>query len=238
MNDPAIQLRNVSCHYGVRKSSPASVFWALSDLSFDIPSGCSLGVVGNNGAGKSTLLALLAGIISPDTGTLELGDRTATLLTLNAGFEPNLSGQDNAMLSGMLLGIPRRKVKQCLEPICEFSGLGDFFLEPVRTYSAGMRARLGFAVSVYLEPDILLIDEVVGVGDNEFRLRSSNIIKNRLKSSQTVVLVSHNLQFIQATCDRTLWLGQGAVRALGETPEVLDAYRSDLEAARASARKA
>lgn len=225
MTADGLVLDNVGCHYGwFQGSGGRDLFWALKNLSLTITDGMSLGVVGNNGAGKSTLLSVLAGIISPDQGSVELGGRTATLLSLNAGLDPNLSGRNNAVLSGLLLGVPRRKIKRELDSIKAFSGLGEFFDRPARTYSAGMRARLGFAAAVYLEPDILLIDEVVGVGDMAFREKSAGVIQNRMTSSQTVVLVSHSLPFVRLYCDHVLWLEEGKMKAFGDRDEVLDAY--------------
>ncbi|MEM7708738.1 MAG: ABC transporter ATP-binding protein [Pseudomonadota bacterium] len=220
-----IVLKDVGCHYGWRRGAKGKdLFWALRDLNLEIPDGTSLGVVGNNGAGKSTLLSLLAGIISPDCGHIELGGRTATLLSLNAGLDPNLTGRSNAILSGLLLGVSRKKIHRELDNIQAFSGLGEFFDQPARTYSTGMRARLGFAVTVYLEPDILLIDEVIGVGDMAFREKSAGVIKARMASSQTVILVSHSLPYVRLYCDTALWLDNGKMKAFGDCDEVLDAY--------------
>ncbi|MFK7957283.1 MAG: ABC transporter ATP-binding protein [Lysobacterales bacterium] len=225
MSSKGIELTGVGCHYGRFKGSRGNeLFWALKDLSFTIADGMSLGVIGNNGAGKSTLLAVLAGIVSPDLGEVKLGGRSATLLSLNAGLDPALSGRNNAVLSGLLLGVSRKRIKAEMDNIREFSGLGEFFDRPAHTYSAGMRARLGFAVAVYLEPDVLLIDEVVGVGDMAFRQKSAGVIQDRMSSSQTVVLVSHSLPLMRLYCDHVLWLDHGKIKALGERDEVLDAY--------------
>ena len=154
-----------------RASSGAGVFWALKDVSFDLYPGESLGVVGRNGCGKSTLLKILAGITRPDKGSISGEPLSATLLALQLGFLPYLTGRENAMLSGMMLGLTRSGIAERIEAIAEFAELGDFFDEPIAEYSAGMRARLGFAVAFQLDPDILLIDEVLGVGDAQFRER-------------------------------------------------------------------
>lgn len=228
-------LDNVGCHYGWRRGRGKELFWALKNLSLTITDGMSLGVVGNNGAGKSTLLSVLGGIVSPDQGKIAMGGRSATLLSLNAGLDPNLSGRNNAIMSGLLLGVPRRRIRGELENIKAFAGLGDFFDQPARTYSAGMRARLGFAVSVYLEPDVLLIDEVIGVGDMQFREKSMQVIKDRMASSQTVVLVSHSLPLVRIYCDHALWLEQGQMKAFGDCDEVLDAYVTEQKAKQAEA---
>ncbi len=220
-----IRLRNVAVSYK-RRAGPLrrEPFWALNDVSFDLYRGETLGVVGRNGAGKSTLLQLLAGIIEPDRGTIQLNGVRASLLSLALGFNGNLSGRENAILSGLLLGMRRHEVERQIPSIEAFSELGDFMQQPVRTYSSGMRARLGFSVAILADPDVLLIDEVLGVGDAEFRRKSSEALRARIKADRTVVLVSHNSQMISRLCDRAVLIERGHVVAEGDTATVIEHY--------------
>ncbi len=218
----AMSLRNVAVGYqrrmGLLRREP---FWALKDVSFDLFRGETLGVIGRNGSGKSTLLQLLAGIILPDRGTLRRNAQRAALLSLSLGFKGTLTGRQNAVLSGMLHGLRRHEIERCLPAIEEFAELGDFMDQPVRTYSAGMRARLGFSVAILADPDILLIDEVLGVGDAEFRRKSSEALRTRIKADRTVVLVSHNTSTISLLCDRAVLIEDGGVTADGDTAVVI-----------------
>ncbi|WP_312914311.1 ABC transporter ATP-binding protein [Candidatus Competibacter phosphatis] len=198
-------------------------------MSFDLHHGESLGVIGRNGAGKSTLLQLLAGILRPDQGTLINHGVRATLLSLQIGFVPYLSGRQNAILSGMLLGLAKQEVEEKMADIRAFSELGDFFDQPINAYSSGMKARLGFSVAFQLNPDVLLIDEVLGVGDAEFKAKSSQIMREKIRSDKTIVLVSHSPGTIRQLCDRAVWIDNGATRAEGETTEVLDRYEQFLK---------
>jgi lipopolysaccharide transport system ATP-binding protein len=223
---PVLSLRHVGASYWLRKGFfRRQRFWALKDVSFDLYPGESLGVVGRNGCGKSTLLKILAGITRPDKGSISGEPLSATLLALQLGFLPYLSGRENAMLSGMMLGLTRPRIAERIEAIAEFAELGDFFDEPIAEYSAGMRARLGFAVAFQLDPDILLIDEVLGVGDAEFREKSTAVMTEKIRSDKTVVLVSHNAETLLELCDRAVWLEDGYVRAVGPAEEVVIAYR-------------
>ncbi len=207
-------------------------FWALSDVSFELHAGETLGVIGCNGAGKSTLLRMIAGIIDPDRGQLSRQpDTTASLLALNAGFKPELSGRENAMFSGLLLGLSHQQISGKLDEIKAFSDLEDFFERPVGTYSTGMRARLGFAVAIHADPDVLLIDEVLGVGDESFKIKSHAAMKAKINSDKTVVLVSHSMAAIRSLCDRVLWLQEGRSIACGETNWVIDGYFEAIRAA-------
>lgn len=199
-------------------------YWALKNVSFNLFHGETLGVIGRNGVGKSTLLRLLAGIIAPDKGEVTSYVERSSLLSLQVGFVPHLSGRENAVLSGMLLGMRRREIEKKMESIVDFSGLGEFIDEPVGSYSSGMRARLGFAVAMEAEPDILLIDEVLGVGDREFKQKSGLAMRERILSDQTVVIVSHNLDTIREFCDRVVWLENGETKAEGKTAEILELY--------------
>lgn len=181
-------------------------FQALENINLDIYRGETLGIVGRNGAGKSTLLRLIAGIIKPDSGTITNYGVSVSLLALAAGFDPELPGTDNAIFSGMLLGYTRRQVEARLDDIKAFSELGDFMHQPVKTYSSGMRSRLGFAVAMYMTPDVLLLDEVLSVGDKEFRKKAEGEMMKKLHSDQTIILVSHSEQQIDRVCDRKIEL--------------------------------
>lgn len=221
-----IEFDSVAVRYKV-KNSPFNreVYWALKDISFDLRRGETLGVVGKNGAGKSTLMKLLAGIIDPNRGQIRKArELDVLLLSIQVGFMPHLSGRENAIVSGLLLGMRRRDVERAMEQIIEFSGLEQHIDRPVYMYSTGMRARLGFAVAQQVNPDVLLIDEVIGVGDEDFRKKSLAAVLNRVESGQTTVLVSHNPSAIKAYCDRVLWIENGATLKIGETQEILAEY--------------
>lgn len=199
-------------------------FWVLQDISFDLFPGETLGVIGRNAAGKSTLLRLLAGIIRQDRGTFVNRGQSTALLSLQAGFVPYLSGRENAILSGLLLGLRRAEVEDRMQAVIDFSELGDFIDLPLSSYSSGMRARLGFAVAYQVDPDILLIDETLGVGDEAFQAKSSRAMHERIRSDRTIVLVSHAPGTIQGLCDRAVWIEEGITRAAGDVAEVLQAY--------------
>lgn len=201
-----------------------SEFWALKDISFDLYKGECLGVIGRNGVGKSTLLSVLAGIIKPDRGSVTPRDRSATLLSLQLGFMSHLNGRENAIISGMLLGLRRKEILASMDEIERFAELGDFFYQPLHTYSSGMKARLGFSVAITSDPEIMLLDEVLGVGDDDFRKKSASAIAQKIKSDRTVILVSHQLSQIQTLCNRVLWVEQGYVQEIGEPHPVIDRY--------------
>lgn len=223
---PVISARHVGVSYrlGVNMFR-RKVFWALRDVTFDLFAGESLGVVGRNGAGKSTLLRVLGGIISPDRGELRSEGFRASLLSLQVGFNQHLTGRENALLCGMLQGMRKYEVLEKMKDIKSLSDLDDFFEQPLRTYSRGMRTRLGFSVAIHADPDILLLDEVLGVGDMDFRKMSSELLKQKIKSNKTVVLVSHNAELINALCDRAVWIDKGVTKAEGSPPDVIAEYR-------------
>lgn len=200
-------------------------FWALKDVSFELHEGETLGLIGGNGAGKSTLLRVIAGIVEPNHGRIQRHKRlVASLLALNVGFKTDLSGRDNAIIGGLLLGLSARQVRARLDEIREFSGLENFFEQPVASYSTGMRARLGFSVAMHADPDILLIDEVLGVGDQTFKDRSQQAMQEKIRSNKTVVLVSHSLEAVSKLCDRVLWIEKGKSIDCGATDQVLGHY--------------
>lgn len=198
--------------------------WALRHVSFEVRKGETLGIIGRNGAGKSTLMKLLANIINPDEGVIERQPGTLQLLSLQAGFLMHLTGRENAIMSGMLLGLRKNDVLSAMQKIIDFSELGAQIDDPVRTYSAGMRARLGFAVARQTNPDVLLIDEALSVGDAQFREKSKAVMAERIKSDKTVVIVSHNEQTVREFCDRVIWLHNGKIQQAGEAEVVLSAY--------------
>jgi homopolymeric O-antigen transport system ATP-binding protein len=228
--DVLISVQNV----GVQFKSGNSLFSrdnieALRGVSFDLLRGDSLGVIGRNGAGKSTLLQLLGGIIRPDKGKVVNNNATTSLLALQIGFDPQLSGRINAILSGMLLGFRKNEVEANLEKIIAFSELDTFIDRPVRSYSAGMKARLGFSVALEMNPDVLLVDEVLGVGDVEFRKKSMGVMKEKLLSEQTIVLVSHDALTVKALCNRAVWIENGISRMEGNAEEVVTAYENFVQ---------
>jgi lipopolysaccharide transport system ATP-binding protein len=229
MSDPAIALDGVCLTMRPRKAlGRTGGQVVLSDVSWRLERGKTLGIVGRNGAGKSTLLRVVAGIVKPDKGTVSRFGLRASLLALNAGVLPHLSGRDNAIMSGMLMGLSRRTIEGRLTQIKEFSELGESFDQPVSTYSTGMRARLGFSTALQVDPDIILIDETLGVGDAEFRLKSRQALREKILSEKTVVLVSHERAAIQELCDAVLWIEQGRVQDMGPVEEVMPAYLKAL----------
>lgn len=193
-------------------------------MSFNADKGKTLGVIGSNGAGKSTLLKTLAGIFAPDSGSIKLHTESVSLLSLGAGFEHNLNGIQNIYLNGILLGLKRKVVSQRLDSIIEFADIGDFIDKPIRTYSSGMRSRLAFAISISVEPDILLLDEMLGVGDQEFREKSAMRIRELINSDRTVVLVAHNMTTIRELCDNVIWLHGGILKEQGTSKSVVRKY--------------
>ena len=201
-------------------------FWGLRNISLEINNGETLGVIGGNGAGKSTLLRLLSGILDPDEGTVFRNVRNASLLTLSLGFLPNLSGRDNAVLSGILLGKTKKEMRNLLEDVIDFSEIGDAINDPVRTYSSGMRARLSFATALKADPEMILVDELLGVGDLQFRKKSTQAMKEQISSEKTVVIVSHNDELIKEVCDRLIWIDAGTIKAQGSVEEVQKLYHA------------
>ena len=200
--------------------------WGLRNVSLQVKRGETLGVIGGNGAGKSTLLKLLSGILDPDEGKVLRKVRNTSLLTLGLGFLPNLSGRDNAVLSGMLLGKTKDEMRNLLDDIIDFSEIGDAINDPVRTYSSGMRARLSFATALKADSDMILVDELLGVGDRQFRKKSTQAMKEQISSEKTVVIVSHNEELIKEVCDRLIWIDAGTIKAQGSVEEVRKQYHA------------
>jgi lipopolysaccharide transport system ATP-binding protein len=212
------------------RGAPRLRFEALKDVSFELAPGESLGVIGANGAGKSTLLNLATGLAQPDSGRIEVNGRVGALLELGAGFHPDLTGAENLRLNAALNGLSRREIAARFEEIVEFSGVREFLDEPLRTYSAGMGMRLAFSVLVHTDPDILLIDEVIGVGDQEFSLKCLDKIRQFQRAGKTILLATHGLELITSLCQRAIWLDRGRVVKAGPAQSVADAYQGHANA--------
>ena len=199
-------------------------FWALRGLDLEIPHGSTFGIIGGNGSGKSTLLKLLAGILRPDEGTAEVDGRLSALLELGAGFHPELTGRENVYLNGAILGFTSREIRRRFDDIVGFAELDRFIDEPVRNYSSGMYVRLGFSVAIHVEPDILLVDEVLAVGDHAFQKRCLDRFAQLKAEGRTIILVSHDLDMVGWLCEQTAWIQQGTLQAVGPSPEVIDRF--------------
>jgi lipopolysaccharide transport system ATP-binding protein len=206
-------------------------FWALRDVSMSITKGCTYGLIGHNGSGKSTLLRLMAGIHPPTSGTVRTEGRISALLELGAGFHPELSGRENIYLNGSILGLTRREINAVLGEIIEFSGLEDFVDSPVKHYSSGMYVRLGFAIAVHVNPDILMIDEVIAVGDEEFQRRCFDHLYQLRREGVTIVMVSHSAPLMEQMCDEVSWLDHGRLQMTGAASDVVRAYLDHVNAA-------
>jgi lipopolysaccharide transport system ATP-binding protein len=230
---PIISLQNAGiCYRPLRTlfTKNKKEIWALRNLTLDIHEGEKLGILGRNGCGKSTLMRVLAGIYGVDEGTVTFHKKNThvELLSLGVGIESNLTGRENAVLSGMLMGKTRKYMLGRLNEIHEFSGLGDFFDYPVYTYSSGMNVRLGFSVAMETDPDVLLIDEVLGVGDQVFMDKSSKALKEKFTGNRTVVLISHQPSNIKQLCSRAVWLERGTILAHGNPDEVVKFYELNV----------
>jgi ABC-type polysaccharide/polyol phosphate transport system ATPase subunit len=217
------------------RPQPRELFYALRDVSFSVGPGESWALVGQNGAGKSTLLNLATQLCFPSEGTVRINGRVAALLELGAGFHGDLTGTENVRINAALLGLSRKQVNQRFDSIVEFAGVGEFIDEPLRTYSTGMRMRLAFAVAVNVDPDILIIDEVLGVGDQEFFAKCFERIMEFRHSGKALLCVSHGLETLEILCDRALWLEHGSVKRTGPARQVLQAYAESSAAAQISA---
>jgi len=199
-------------------------FWSLRDVSFEVQRGECLGIIGSNGAGKSTLLKLINGILRPDAGRLRVRGRVGALIEVGAGFHPLLTGRENVYLNGAILGMSREEIARKFDAIVEFAGIGDFLDMPVKFYSSGMYVRLEFAVAAHLEPDVLLVDEVLAVGDVSFQARCLARMRELVKSGRTLIFISHNLLAVREVCSRCVWLEHGRIRSAGEVASVVHSY--------------
>ncbi|MBQ7107273.1 MAG: ABC transporter ATP-binding protein [Clostridia bacterium] len=200
-------------------------FHALKGISLDVNQGEILGIIGKNGSGKSTLLNTVGGIFAADEGKIDLGGRSVSLLSIGVGFQKNMSGRENIILSGLLLGFSESFIREKMEEIIEFSELGTFIDKPVKTYSKGMYSKLAFSITAFLETDIILIDEVLSVGDEHFKKKSSAKMKELISDeNRTVLIVSHSISTLRKLCTKMLWLHDGEIKMIGDTNEVLTAY--------------
>lgn len=202
-------------------------FWVLKNISFRVDPGESVGILGRNGAGKSTLLKLISGIIEPTDGTVKVQGNVVPLLKLGAGFDPDATGEENVYLNGAMLGYSKREMKERYDRIVEFAELGDFMNLPLKNYSSGMVARLGFAIAVDVDPDLLIVDEVLAVGDAAFQQKCSEKISSLQKNGTTLLLVSHSAAQVKALCKRALWIKNGEVVMYDDAKTVSDAYAAD-----------
>jgi len=199
-------------------------FWALRGVSLTAQPGDVIGIVGRNGSGKTTLLKTLAGIIQPDRGRVAVRGKVGCLMSFGVGFKTNLSGRENVFINGSILGLSQRQIRERLPQIIELSELGEFIDAPVRTYSSGMKGRLGFAIAVHLDPDVLLLDEVFGTGDAAFREKAGTILDQFRSRHKTVIFASHDMGMVKRMCNRAIWLDQGQVRLCGSSEEVARCY--------------
>ncbi len=241
MSEFAIRMKDLRKDFAVSHAGIASlksliVFWkkrnivkldVLKGVSIDVRKGECLAIIGKNGAGKSTLLSLLARIYKPTSGTMEVNGRVAPLLELGAGFHPDLTGIENVYFNGVILGLSREEIQRRLPSIVEFSELGDAVEAPVRTFSSGMMARLGFSIAVHVDADILIVDEVLAVGDQRFEKKCLQRVEEFRQNGGTILLVSHQLDTVEEFADRCIWLDQGVVRLEGNPADVISAYRAE-----------
>jgi ABC-type polysaccharide/polyol phosphate transport system ATPase subunit len=242
---PAIDVRVLGVRYNLRLTRKNTVresfknmarrrtgpthFWALRDVSFEVAPGESLAVIGPNGAGKSTLLQVLAGILVPDEGAIAVNGRISSLLTLGAGFDAELSGRDNILLAGAFMGIDHADMLERMPGIIEFADLGQFIDAPIKTYSSGMNARLGFSIATAVEPDVLLLDEVLGTGDATFRAKSQARVVELMRAARAIVLVTHEMSWAREFCNHAILLEKGHVVAAGSPEEVAEIHEARSE---------
>lgn len=236
--DIAIEVKDVCINYrilnnvSVRKSFLKSktrneVFEAVKHVSFEVEEGGILGIIGRNGSGKSTLLRSIAGVFSPNSGVIDLKGHSVSLMALGVGFKDTLTGRENIVLSGMLLGFSEKEIEEKTQDIIDFAEIGEFIDRPVRTYSSGMHSKLAFAITAMLETDIMLVDEVLSVGDEKFRKKSLSKMKELISDkNRTVLIVSHSIETLKELCDRVMWIHDGEMKEIGEPVEVLSHYKA------------
>ena len=213
----------------IRNLRPDETFSAVSDVSFTVPVGRTLGVIGRNGSGKSTLLKLIAGITKPTTGSVRVNGRISALIELGAGFHPEISGRENVFINGIMLGLSKREIASRFDEIVEFAEMKDFIDAPVKTYSSGMYMRLGFAVAIHVDPDVLLVDEVLAVGDEGFTHKCLDKFAEFKRRGKTILLVTHALGLVERFCDDALWMDSGQMKGMGDPKRVVGAYITDVE---------
>lgn len=220
-------LNNISIRSSLfHRQSRDEVFEAVRGVTFQVEKGGILGIIGKNGSGKSTLLRSIAGVFSPNEGKIDLHGHTVSLMALGVGFKSELTGRANIMLSGLLLGFSEKEIKERMDEIVDFAELGDFMDKPVRTYSSGMKSKLAFAITAMLETDIMLVDEVLSVGDERFKRKSLAKMKELISDNErTVIMVSHSIETLNELSDRVMWMHDGEIRRIGEAKDVLEEYR-------------
>jgi ABC-type polysaccharide/polyol phosphate transport system ATPase subunit len=213
----------------IKNLKPDETFTALDDVSLTVPKGQTLGVIGRNGSGKSTLLKLVAGITKPSTGTVKVEGRVSALIELGAGFHPEISGRENVFINGIMLGLTKREVARRFDEIVEFAEMKEFIDAPVKTYSSGMYMRLGFAVAIHVDPEVLLVDEVLAVGDEGFTHKCLDKFAEFKRRGRTILLVTHSLGLVERFCDEALWLDRGRIKGSGDPKRIVGAYITDVE---------
>lgn len=242
MNEIAVRIDNVSKRFRMYhernqtikaaimrgRTSVHEDFWALHDVSFDVPTGSTFGLIGSNGSGKSTLLKCLANIYYPNKGSITHFGRIAAMLEVGSGFHTELSGRENIFLNGSILGMARKEITAKFDEIVAFSGVEQFIDQPVKNYSSGMYVRLGFAIAINVDPDILVVDEVLAVGDADFQAKCFQKFKDFKKAGKTVILVSHSMPTVREMCDRAAWLSHGELKAVGEAGPTIEAYETSV----------
>lgn len=234
--DYSIKLENVSKIYKLKrkddgkgkKSQETKRFYALKDISFVVPKGEVLGILGTNGSGKSTLSLILAGISEIDSGTMEINGEQA-LIAINTGLDNQLTGLENINVKGALLGLTKKRIREITEGVIEFAELGDFLYQPVKKYSSGMKARLGFSISLYLNPDIIIVDEALSVGDKGFAQKCINKMEELKKEGKTIFFISHSLPQVESFCEKAMWIEGGMLKEYGDVHEVCDHYSKYVE---------
>jgi len=235
----AIKIENLSKKYILHHEKPTLVenifrfrrkeeVWALKDINLEIRKGEKIGIIGDNGSGKTTLLKIISGITFPTSGDIKVNGKIAALIDLKAGFHPELTGEENIFLNGMLLGMNKKEINQKFDKIIEFSGLGKFIDAPLHIYSSGMILRLGFSIAIHSNPDILLIDEVLAVGDQEFQKKSYQTIQNFFKKGKTIIFISHYLPLVTKICPRSALLEKGGIKIIGESKNIINFYKQKL----------
>lgn len=238
MSQPAVSIKNLSKRFRLYqeknqylktallrgKRAKYEDFWALKEITFDVPVGSTFGIIGSNGSGKSTLLKCLAGILTPDDGSVTHRGKVVALLELGAGFHPDLSGRENIFLNGAILGMTQKEIEQKFDNIVQFSGLEEFIDTPVKNYSSGMVVRLGFSVAINVDPDILIIDEVLAVGDASFQLKSLEKIQELKNQGKTIIFVSHGLEQVEKLCETAAWIDHGKLKMIGSALDVVNEY--------------
>lgn len=240
MNAPILHFDNVSLQLSKNKKAtglkwniikrlipsiaPKEKFWVLKDIDFKLARGEGLGIVGNNGAGKSTLMRLICGVYPPDEGLIHVNGSISALLSLGAGMIPTFSGIENIYITGSFMGLSKKRIDLILDDIVYFAELEDFIDTPVKYYSSGMKARLGFSIAMHMTPDIVVIDEILGAGDKNFKLKAQMRMHQFIQTANAVILVSHNMNYVKSVCNYGLWLEKGRVAAYGPVDEVVDQY--------------